>query len=103
MLLTLVHVIVGHDGDTLLPHHADISPIAVTSPEEHRQQDGLSNGAPQHTQHHPVIGAGKLQTGKAHHLAKVSKGLEKNIIRHYYTTQFVWNTDNTNTDALKQV
>lgn len=71
--LTLIHVVVGHDGDALLPHHADVSPIAVTSPEEHGQQDGLGNGAPQHTQHHPVVGAVKLQTGKAHHLGRVSK------------------------------
>lgn len=33
--LTLVHVIVGHEGDALLPHHADVSPIAVAGPEEH--------------------------------------------------------------------
>lgn len=72
--LTLVHVIIGHDDDTLLPHHADVSPIAVTGPEEHGQQDGLGDGAPQHTQHHPVVGALKLQTGKAHHLHSVGKG-----------------------------
>lgn len=76
-MLTLVHVVVGHDGNALLPHHADVSPIAVASPEEHGQQDGLGDGAPQHTQHHPVVGAVKLQTGKAHHLGRVSKGLEK--------------------------
>lgn len=74
--LTLVHVVVGHDGDALLPHHADVGPIAIASPEEHGQQDGLGDGAPQHTQHHPVVGALKLQTGKAHHLGGVSKGLE---------------------------
>ncbi|TNN76550.1 hypothetical protein EYF80_013200 [Liparis tanakae] len=68
--LTLVHVVVGHDGDALLPHHADVRPIAVTSPEEHGQQDGLGNGAPQHTQHHPVVGTVKLQAGEAHHLGK---------------------------------
>lgn len=75
LLLTLVHIIVGHDGDALLPHHADVSSITVTSPEKHGQQDGLGNRAPQHTQHHPVVGAFKLQTGKAHHLDRVSKGL----------------------------
>lgn len=75
--LTLIHVVVGHDGNALLPHHADVSPIAVTSPEKHRQQDWLGNGAPQHTQHHPVVGAVKLQTSKAHHLGRVSERLEK--------------------------
>lgn len=64
---TLVRFIVGHDGDTLLPHHADVCSIAITGPEEHGQQDGLGDGAPQHAQHHPVVGAVKLQTGKAHH------------------------------------
>lgn len=34
-LLTFVHVVVGHDGDALLPHHADVSPVAVAGPEEH--------------------------------------------------------------------
>lgn len=33
--LTLIHVIVGHDGDALLPHHADVSPVAVARPQEH--------------------------------------------------------------------
>lgn len=33
--LTFVHVVVGHDGDALLPHHADVSPVAVAGPEEH--------------------------------------------------------------------
>lgn len=72
MLLTFVHIVIGHDGDTLLPHHADVSAVTITSPEEHGQQDGLGNRAPQHTQHHPVVGAIKLQTGKAHHLERVS-------------------------------
>lgn len=76
-MLTLVHIIVGHDGDAFLPNHADVGPITVTSPEEHGQQDGLGNRAPQHTQHHPVVGALKLQTGKAHHLDRVSKELKK--------------------------
>lgn len=66
--LTLVHIIIGHDGDTLLPHHADIGPIAVARPEEHWQQNGLNDGAPQHTQNHPVVGAIELEAGKAHHL-----------------------------------
>lgn len=66
--LTLVHVVVGHDGDALLPHHADVSPVAVARPQEHGEQDGLGDGAPQHTRHHPVVGAVELQTGEAHHL-----------------------------------
>lgn len=33
--LTLVHVVIGHDGDALLPHHADVGPVAVAGPEEH--------------------------------------------------------------------
>lgn len=64
---TFIHVVVGHDGDALLPHHADVGPVAVTRPEEHGQQDGLGYGAPQHAQHHPVVGSVELQTGKAHH------------------------------------
>lgn len=71
--LTLVHIIIGHDGDALLPHHADIGPIAVARPEEHWQQNGLSDGAPQHTQNHPVVGAIKLEAGKAHHLDGMRK------------------------------
>lgn len=77
--LTLVHIVIGHDGDALLPHHADIGPIAVTRPEEHWQQNGLSDGAPQHTQNHPVVGAIKLEAGKAHHLdgMRISLGNQK--------------------------
>lgn len=69
--LTLIRVVIGHDGDALLPHHADVSPVAVAGPEEHGQQDRLGDGAPQHTQHHPVVGAVELQTGKTHHLGGV--------------------------------
>lgn len=66
--LTFVHVVIGHDGHTLLPDHAHVGAVAVARPQEHGQQDGLGDGAPQHTQHHPVVGAVVLQAGEAHHL-----------------------------------
>lgn len=77
--LTLIHLVVGHDGDALLPHHADVGPVSITCPEEHGQQDGLSDGAPEHTQHHPVVGAVKLQAGKAHHLHRVREKIIRSV------------------------
>lgn len=68
--VTFVHVVVGHDGHALLPNHLDISAVSVARPQEHGQQDGLGDGAPEHTQHHPRVRAVVLETGKAHHLTR---------------------------------
>lgn len=75
--LTFIHIIVGHDGHALLPHHADVCPVAVARPQEHGEQNGLGNRAPQHTQYHPVVGSVVLQAGKTHHLDRVKGGIRK--------------------------
>lgn len=67
---TFIRIVVGHDGHAFLPHHPDVCPIAITSPQEHGQEDGLSYGAPEDTQDHPAVGAIEFQTGKTHHLNK---------------------------------
>lgn len=82
---TFIHFIIGHYGDALLPHHTNVGPVTVASPEEHRQQYGLSNGAPQHTQHHPVGGAVKLQTGKAHHLCQTKEKKSCFVFEVFFT------------------
>lgn len=39
----------------------------------------MSDGAPEHTQHHPVVGAVKLQAGKAHHLHRVREKIIRSV------------------------
>lgn len=67
-LLTFIDLVVGHNGHTFLPDHLDVGTVTVTGPQEHGEENGLSYGAPQHTQDHPAVGMVVLETGKAHHL-----------------------------------
>lgn len=68
-LLTIIGVlVVGHEGHALLPDSLEVSPVAVTGPEEHREQQGLGHGAPQHTEHHPGSRGIGPQAAEAHHL-----------------------------------
>lgn len=51
--LTVISIVLRHDSHALLPHCAHIRAVALTGPDEGRQEQSLCHGAPQHSQHHP--------------------------------------------------
>lgn len=67
--LTVLAVLLGHDGHALLPHGAHVGAVALAGPDEGGQQQRLRHGAPQHGQHHPRRRRVRLQREEAHHLA----------------------------------
>lgn len=67
--LTVVAILLRHDGHALLPHSAHVGTVALAGPDEGGQQQRLRHGAPQHSQHHPRRSRVRLKGEEAHHLA----------------------------------